>query len=205
MTNELSAAEAAQSIGAARLLPVLRTRNAGDARDLGLHLLGLGITALELTTTIPGWEHLLPELQSAAPQALIGIGTVGSDEQAERGISAGAHFLVSPYPVAAARAVAASTDTLFIEGGFTPLELASSSARGLAKLFPAHVGGPSYLKSALAVLPEARIIPTGGIPISDVPMWLEAGAFAVGVGSDLYTGDIETKTLGLLRTLQAIG
>ena len=55
----------------------------------------------------------------------------------------------------------------------------------MAKLFPAHVGGPRYLKSLLAVAPGARIMPTGGIALDEVGEWLDAGALAVGVGSDL--------------------
>ena len=64
-----------------------------------------------------------------------------------------ADFLVSPYPAEAVRAYAAETSTVFLEGGFTPGEIAEASARGIAKLFPAHVGGPAYLRSVLAVLP----------------------------------------------------
>jgi 2-dehydro-3-deoxyphosphogluconate aldolase/(4S)-4-hydroxy-2-oxoglutarate aldolase len=72
-----------------------------------------------------------------------------------------------------------------IEGGLTPTEVLDASSRGIAKLFPAHVGGARYLRSLLAVAPGARIMPTGGIPLSEVGDWLAAGAVAVGVGSDL--------------------
>jgi 2-dehydro-3-deoxyphosphogluconate aldolase/(4S)-4-hydroxy-2-oxoglutarate aldolase len=39
------------------------------------------------------------------------------------------------------------------------------------------------------VLTGARIVPTGGIKLDDVPAWLAAGALAVGVGSDLLKVD----------------
>ena len=71
----------------------------------------------------------------------------------------------------------------FIEGGFTPAEVAAAAGRGIAKLFPAHVGGPAYLRSLLAVMPGAKIMPTGGIPLAHVQSWLDAGALAVGIGS----------------------
>lgn len=72
-----------------------------------------------------------------------------------------------------------------IEGGLTPGEVAASSKHGAAKLFPAHVGGTDYLRSLRDVLPHASIMPTGGIKLAEVEQWLRAGAFAVGVGSDL--------------------
>jgi 2-dehydro-3-deoxyphosphogluconate aldolase/(4S)-4-hydroxy-2-oxoglutarate aldolase len=81
----------------------------------------------------------------------------------------------------------------------SPTELAAAlAAGGAAKLFPAHVGGAAYLRSILAVMPGARIVPTGGIRLKDVPAWLDAGAFAVGVGSDLLSGDIEARLRAVL-------
>ena len=178
-------AEIEQAIAAARVLPVLRTADAAGAVRAAETLLGAGIGVVELTATTPGWADALWGLRGAYPGAVLGAGTVTTAEDARRAIDAGADFLVSPYPAEAVRALAGNEGTLFLEGGFTPAEVAAASARGLAKLFPAHVGGPAYLRSILAVLPSARIIPTGGIGLSEVPAYLEAGAYAVGVGSDL--------------------
>jgi DNA-directed RNA polymerase specialized sigma24 family protein len=83
--------------------------------------------------------------------------------------------------------------------GFTPAEIAEAAARGLAKLFPASIGGPSYVRSLLTVLPEARIVPTGGIRLADVSAYLDAGAFAVGVGSELTAaGEARERARALL-------
>jgi 2-dehydro-3-deoxyphosphogluconate aldolase/(4S)-4-hydroxy-2-oxoglutarate aldolase len=102
---------------------------------------------------------------------------------ARAAIDLGADFLVSPCPVPAVRDVVSTTP--FVEGGMTVAELVDAGSRGLAKLFPAHVGGPQFLRSVLAVQPTLRVIPTGGIRLGDVTTWLAAGAFAVGVGSDI--------------------
>lgn len=115
-------------------------------------------------------------------------------EQARAAVDAGAALLVSPYPAPAAVALGAAHGLPFVEGGLTPGEIAAAAGRGIAKLFPAHVGGPSYLRSVLAVLPGARVIPTGGIRMAAVPEWLAAGAVAVGVGSDLTAeGDVAAR------------
>jgi 2-dehydro-3-deoxyphosphogluconate aldolase/(4S)-4-hydroxy-2-oxoglutarate aldolase len=56
------------------------------------------------------------------------------------------------------------------------------------KLFPASLGGPGYLAALRGPFSDVRFVPTGGIPISDVPTWLEAGAVCVGLGSSLVGG-----------------
>jgi 2-dehydro-3-deoxyphosphogluconate aldolase/(4S)-4-hydroxy-2-oxoglutarate aldolase len=173
------------AIAAARLLPVLRTPDAAGAQRAAATLIAAGLGVIELTATTPGWVGALTEVRRAHPSVVLGAGTVTTAEDARRAIEAGADFLVSPYPSEAVRAFAAESGTVFLEGGFTPGEVAAATGRGIAKLFPAHVGGPAYLRSILAVLPGARIVPTGGIGLGQVRDYLDAGAYAVGVGSDL--------------------
>ncbi len=174
-----------QAIGEARLLPVLRTPDAEGASRAASRLIAAGLGVIELTATTPGWADALAGLRRDHRSVVLGAGTVTSAADARRAVAAGADFLVSPYPAEEVRAFAAETGTVFLEGGFTPAEVAAASGRGIAKLFPAHAGGPAYLRSILAVLPGARIVPTGGIALSQVREYLDAGAYAVGVGSDL--------------------
>ena len=173
-------------LGRQRVLPVLRLPSAPAAIDAAIAMFDVGLGLVELTATTPGWESALREAAAGAPEgAGVGLGTVTEAEIAERAIQAGARFLVSPWPVPAARAVALAAGVLFIEGAFTPAEVAAGVRYGPTKVFPAHVGGPVYLKSLLAVLPGATLIPTGGIALGEVGPWLRAGATAVGIGSDL--------------------
>ena len=74
-----------------------------------------------------------------------------------------------------------------IPGVLTPSELAAALDGGaeLVKLFPAGTVGPGYLKALRGPFPGVRIVPTGGIGVTDVRRWLEAGAVAVGVGGEL--------------------
>jgi 2-dehydro-3-deoxyphosphogluconate aldolase/(4S)-4-hydroxy-2-oxoglutarate aldolase len=187
--------EIEQAIATARLLPVLRTPDAAGAVRAAETLLGAGLGVVELTATTPGWAEALAGLRRAHHGAVLGAGTVTTGEDAHRAVEAGADFLVSPYPAEAVRAFADETGTVFLEGGFTPAEVAAASGRGIAKLFPAHVGGPAYLRSVLAVLPGARIVPTGGIGLGEVRDYLAAGAYAVGVGSDLVMAPDPAKAV----------
>ncbi|GHB57904.1 KHG/KDPG aldolase [Streptomyces cirratus] len=177
-------------LAAQRLLPVLRDADADQAVRRTTALLAAGCRAVELTTSVPGWAAAVartaPLADAHGRAALIGVGTVTGAADAERALDAGAGFLVSPYPAPEARAVAAERGAVFIEGAFTPGEVASAvRSGGAAKVFPAHVGGTGFIRSLKAVLPDALIIPTGGIRPAQVRDWLAAGAAAVGIGSGL--------------------
>ena len=176
-------AELITRIGRARTIPVIRVDGAAAAIERAHGALAAGHDVIELTTTTADWPDALRELRAAAPDAAIAMGTVTTPAAAELAIELGAAFLVSPYPAPAVAYVSEVAGALFMEGGFTPDQIATASERGVAKLFPAHLGGIQYLRSLLSVLPGARIVPTGGIGPDDADAWLEAGAFAVG-GSD---------------------
>jgi 2-dehydro-3-deoxyphosphogluconate aldolase/(4S)-4-hydroxy-2-oxoglutarate aldolase len=189
-----------ERIRQARIVPVVRTGEARDAAALVERIRAGGLRVIELTTTIDGWDRLVRTLRAESPELCIGVGTITSGDLAAAAVAAGAQFCVTPYPVPAARPVAEEADIPLIEAGFTPAEVLGAAERGVAKLFPAHVGGVAYLRSLLAVAPHARIMPTGGIPLAETAEWLAAGAFAVGVGSDLTRGDVRLGLQAALRT-----
>ena len=74
-----------------------------------------------------------------------------------------------------------------VPGAFTPTEVIRARAMGASavKLFPASVGGPSYLRALLGPLAGVPLVPTGGIAIEEVGAYLAAGAVWVGLGSAL--------------------
>jgi 2-dehydro-3-deoxyphosphogluconate aldolase/(4S)-4-hydroxy-2-oxoglutarate aldolase len=192
MTVEIHELE--RRLRAARLVPVVRVSDETEADTIVERLLDAGLDTVEITTTIPGWERVVGTLREGSTDLLVGAGTVTTAEQARVAVAAGAHFCVSPRLAPDARRVLDDERVPFIEGGLSPTEVLDAASRGIAKLFPAHVGGVAYLQSLLAVAPDALIMPTGGIALSDVATWLAAGAVAVGVGSDLTAaGDIAAR------------
>lgn len=183
----------AEQLRTARIVPVLRVPEASEAVRMIAGATAAGFFLVELTATIHRWQDALSEAARRWPSLVIGVGTVLNESDARQAIEGGADFLVSPYPVPAVRGVATEADVPFLEGGFTPAEIATAASRGIAKLYPAHVGGPTYLRSLLSVLPGARVVPTGGIGSQDVRAWLDAGALAVGIGRELLEGDAVTQ------------
>ncbi|MFD5881835.1 hypothetical protein [Streptomyces yangpuensis] len=138
-------------LAAQRLLPVLRNADADEAVRAAIRLLAAGCRAVELTTSTPGWAAAVARTAGLEDvrgrRALIGVGTVTTAAQAAAALDAGAAFLVSPYPAPEAREIAGRRGAVFIEGGFTPAEIASAvRAAGAAKVFPAHVGGPRFVR-----------------------------------------------------------
>ena len=172
----------------ARIIPVLRTDTAREAATAASRCFDAGLALVELTATTPDWPQTLRRVRADHPSRLVGVGTVLDAEQALTAADAGADFVVSPCPAPPVRA-ALDGKLPFIEGGLTVGEILASARHGVAKLFPAHVGGIRYLRSLLAIAPGARVVPTGGIALADVSQWLAAGASAVGVGRDLLDAD----------------
>jgi 2-dehydro-3-deoxyphosphogluconate aldolase/(4S)-4-hydroxy-2-oxoglutarate aldolase len=178
-----------EQLSVAKVVPVLRPTSSDGLAGQVEALVAGGITAIEATTVTPGWDKVLPQLRHAYPDLALGVGTVTTVAHAEAAIHAGASFLVSPWNVPAVREVATRAEILLIEGGMTPGEVAAAAAFGVAKVFPASLGGPEYIRALQTVIPGARLIPTGGIGLEQVPEYLAAGAFAVGVGSALTKVD----------------
>lgn len=184
-------------IGEVRLIPVLRCPTGREAHDLACALLGGGETLVEIAATTPDWLGVVRRIRSDWPKATIGVGTVLTVVDAESAVDAGADFLVAPHLAPLLREGFGSR---LIEGGFSPAEVERAASYGLAKLFPAHVGGTQYLRSLLAVYPGRRIMPTGGLQLGEAEDWLAAGAYAVGIGS----GFTDTEDpIGSLRAVRA--
>jgi 2-dehydro-3-deoxyphosphogluconate aldolase/(4S)-4-hydroxy-2-oxoglutarate aldolase len=184
----MSTGDLAEAMRAQRLIPVIRAPDPATALEQARRSVAAGLRVLELTTTIPDWLTIVEAARSQTG-VILGIGTVTTTEQAMSAVDAGAEFLVTPRLAPAVRETGGSRGVPVIEGGFTPTELAEAGVDGIAKLFPAHLGGPAYLRSLRPILPDLAVVPTGGIAINQVPDWIRAGALAVGVGSDLTAAD----------------
>lgn len=176
--------EIERQIGEAKLIPVFRCPSGAEALTHARALLEAGESLVEVAATTPEWHTVVAALRNGWPSATIGVGTVIAVADAKRALDSGADFLVSPHLAPHLRE---QYGRYLIEGGFTPGEVAQAASYGLAKLFPAHVGGVAYLRSLLAVYPGRRIMPTGGLRLDEASDWLAAGAYAVGIGSG-FTG-----------------
>lgn len=171
-----------------KLVPVLRANSATELERQIDAALQAGLDVIEVTATTPEWARVIETFAASKNShgAIIGAGTVTTSQTAEQALTAGAQFLVSPYPVPEVRS-SLPLATALIEGGMTPGELAAASSHnGLAKLFPAGTVGLGHFASIRDILPRTQFMPTGGITTASAPHWLAAGAVAVGMGGGLF-------------------
>jgi 2-dehydro-3-deoxyphosphogluconate aldolase/(4S)-4-hydroxy-2-oxoglutarate aldolase len=108
---------------------------------------------------------------------------------AQQAIEAGAQFVVAPNfdPAVVRLCHRHRYDVPVIPGALTPTEIVAAWTAGadFVKVFPAGLGGPSYIREVRAPLPQVQLVPTGGVTAENVVEFLKAGAVAVGVGSSL--------------------
>jgi 2-dehydro-3-deoxyphosphogluconate aldolase/(4S)-4-hydroxy-2-oxoglutarate aldolase len=170
------------------LVPVLRASSVEKALALAEAIAAGGVTVLEITMTVPGAITVMRKLAETRPDILIGAGTVLDPETARMCILEGAQFVVSPAVNVGTIEMCHRYSVAVLPGGLTPTEIVTAWQAGadVVKVFPASaMGGAAYLRNLKAPLPQVELIPTGGVSLKTAMEFLEAGAFALGVGSDL--------------------
>ncbi len=176
-----------------RLVAIIRGTDVGATIASARTLFDAGVRVLEIPLTLDGAYDAIREIVAAAPDdAVVGAGTVLTEQQVDRVVEAGAQFIVTP-SLTASIPYAIRNGVGALPGVYTPTELQSALDLGAAavKLFPASALGPRYLRAVRDPFPDARIIPVGGVSLDTVEDFFAAGAFAVGVGGPLV-GDAPT-------------
>jgi 2-dehydro-3-deoxyphosphogluconate aldolase / (4S)-4-hydroxy-2-oxoglutarate aldolase len=170
------------------LVPVLRAESEKQALALADAIAAGGVTSLEVTMTVPGAIRVMRTLAEQRPDILVGAGTVLDPETARMCILEGAQYVVSPALNLRTIEMCQRYSIPVLPGALTPTEIITAWEAGadVIKIFPASaLGGAKYLKSVKAPLPQVEMIPTGGVSLASAKEFLEAGAFALGVGADL--------------------
>ncbi|HXE31245.1 MAG TPA: bifunctional 4-hydroxy-2-oxoglutarate aldolase/2-dehydro-3-deoxy-phosphogluconate aldolase [Terriglobales bacterium] len=185
----MTPAQTLQQITQLGVIAVVRAASADQALARAEAVARGGITAIEITLTVPGAVDVIRHLRAA--DILVGAGTVLTAASAHACLDAGARFIVSPGFDPATAAAARSAGVLGIPGALTPTEImaAHAAGAGAVKIFPcAQVGGPGYIRALRGPFPHIPFIPTGGVSAANLAAYLEAGAAAVGAGGELVAG-----------------
>ncbi|WP_041083235.1 bifunctional 2-keto-4-hydroxyglutarate aldolase/2-keto-3-deoxy-6-phosphogluconate aldolase [Thermotoga profunda] len=150
-----------------------------------------GIVAIEVTFSVPHAVEVIQQIdKEMGDQILLGAGTVLDPYTAKIAIEAGAKYIVAPNLSEETALLCNKHRVPYIPGVLTPTEIVKALELGvpLIKLFPASAVGPSYIKAIHGPLPQAKIMPTGGVELENVKEWIKAGAVAVGIGGGLTKG-----------------
>ncbi|MEN8905726.1 MAG: bifunctional 2-keto-4-hydroxyglutarate aldolase/2-keto-3-deoxy-6-phosphogluconate aldolase [Clostridiales bacterium] len=171
------------------LVAVIRADTTEKALNLADACAKAGIGAVEVTFTVAGAEGVIRELCSRKydNDILIGAGTVLDSETARVAILAGAKYLVSPAFNLDTAKLCNRYQVPYMPGAMTPKEAIECMEAGadIIKIFPGELFGPKIIKAIKGPLPQASLMPTGGVSLDNVDQWIKAGSCAVGVGGNL--------------------
>ncbi len=176
-------------IGETGIVPVVRVASADEAMRAVDAIKEGGISILEITLTLPGAVAVIEAVvKRFGNEVTVGAGTVLDAETARACILAGAQFIVSPSLNLETIEICRRYSIAVMPGALTPTEVITAWQAGadMVKVFPCDaVGGASYLKALKAPFPQVELIPTGGVSLKTAVDFIQAGASALGVGSDL--------------------
>lgn len=178
-----------------KVIAVARGLDSKTAPELADALQAGGVGTIEITVEGPTGLDAIASVDRG--EMVVGAGTVLTVDQAKRAVAAGARFLVTPHLDSEILGWAMTEAVPIVPGAFTPTEVMAAWRSGppAVKVFPAHVGGPEYLKSLRGPFPDLALIPTGGVDGSNLASYLAAGAVAVGVGGWLTAhNDLDVVT-----------
>jgi len=168
----------------ATVIPVLEVEALASAAPLARAL--KPVRVVELTLRTPCALDALKAMKDAAPDLIVGMGTIRTTEDIERALAAGADFLVSPGTTPSLLAAMARAGVPALPGVATASEAMTAADAGFRalKFFPAEAaGGVDYLKTLAGPLPDIVFCPTGGISADRAPAYLALKSVACVGGS----------------------
>lgn len=187
----------------AGVIAVVRGKDKTEAIKAAHALIKGGIKGIEVTFTVPQADQIIAEIANHYKNdasVIVGAGTVLDIVTARIAIMVGASFIVSP---AFDREIAELCNLYQVPYSpgcmtITEMQTALQSGVDIIKLFPGSAYGSDIIKAIKAPLPQANIMPTGGVSLENMAEWFNAGVVAVGVGGNLLkpaeVGDFDAVT-----------
>ena len=174
------------------LVAIVRAESTEQAEKIAEALVSGGVSAIEITFTVPGAADLIKTLAERykTGEIIIGAGTVLDPETARIAILQGAQYIVSPCLNVETVKLCNRYRIACMPGAMTLKETVEAMEAGgdVIKIFPGELFGPSLIKAIKGPLPQALLMPTGGVSIDNAAEWIKAGSVAIGVGSTLTAG-----------------
>ena len=188
------------------VVAVIRAENGEEAVKVSRACIEGGIRAIEVTYTVPGTSKVIEALKAEFGDSLeIGAGTVLDSETARNAILSGATYIVSPGFDENTAKLCNRYCIPYMAGCLTITEMITAMEAGvdIIKLFPGSAFGADFIKAVKGPLPQVSIMPTGGVSLDNVKDWINKGAVAVGIGSDLTKGYKEKGIAAVVENAKA--
>ena len=172
----------------AGIIAILRGKNPSKMFDRGIELVEMGCTAIEVTLDSKEPLQILQKLRTELPDSIIlGVGTVDNRGQIQACVKAGASFALSPTFPEGMVEECQQYGILAIPGvsDFREFQVARKAGAEIVKLFPSTEWNLEQLEDV-----DIPWIPVGGVNHNSVWTWLDAGAWCIGMGSNLCGSDL---------------
>lgn len=184
------------------VVAVVRAENEDQAKRIADACIAGGVTAIEVTFTVPGAHKVMESLATIyKPEELIlGAGTVLDSETARIAILSGANYVVTPGLNLGTIKLCNRYQIPIMPGAVSVRDAVEAMEAGadIIKIFPGELFGPKIIKALKGPLPQINLMPTGGVTAENAGEWIKAGAVAVGAGGALTggakTGDYQAIT-----------
>lgn len=179
------------------LVPLFSHDNSAVAQQMVEAAYRGGARVVEFTNrksnALDVFSHLVKQ-RNNYPEMKLGIGTVMDSVTTQKFIDAGADFIISPILKPSMADVCHKNKIPWIPGCATLTEIVTARDLGatVVKVFPGSVLGPGFISSILPVIPDLRLMITGGVELNEPNLraWFNAGSLCVGLGSHLFKSEI---------------
>lgn len=195
------------------IIAVVRGKTMEDGVAIADACIKGGVKAIELAFTTPRAQVAIKTLvdkYADDADVIIGAGTVLDAASCRIAILQGAQFIVSPCFNEEIIRMCNLYRVVSCPGVMTPTEAVAALTAGadIIKVFPGDIVGTSMIKDLHGPLPQAALMPSGGVSVDNAADWLKAGAIAVSAGGSLTgaakTGDYEGVTAKAQEFVKAI-
>ncbi len=188
------------------IVAVVRAESAEKAMKIVESIKAGGLEAIEITMTVPGAVDVIKEVTDnySSDEILVGAGSVLDAETARACILAGAEYIVGPTFDEETVRLCNRYQKPVMPGAMSVTEVKNAMDAGadVVKVFPATLFGPKIIRAIKGPIPQAPLLPTGGVNLDNVKDWIDAGSYAVGVGSALIAGAEEGDYERVTRTAE---
>jgi 2-dehydro-3-deoxyphosphogluconate aldolase/(4S)-4-hydroxy-2-oxoglutarate aldolase len=172
-----------------RLIAVIRVQDLDLGLKMAQAVAQAGISLIEITWNSCQPQALINQLRQELPDCYIGAGTILTLPQLQEAINSGSQFVFSPHLNGQLLKYALKANIPMIPGTLSPTEIVRAFQGGAScvKVFPIKsMGGVDYIKSLQGPLGHIPLIPTGGVTIDNSADFIQAGAIAIGLSSQLF-------------------
>ena len=195
------------------IIAVVRGKTMEDGVKIADSCIEGGVKAIELAFTTPRGQEVIKTLVDKYkndPDVIIGAGTVLVTTSCRIAILEGAKFIGSPCFNEEIVRMCNLYRVVSCPGVMSPTEAVAALTAGadIIKVFPGDIVGTSMIKDIHGPLPQASLMPSGGVNVDNAADWLKAGAVAVSAGGSLTgaakTGDYAGVTAKAKEFVKAI-